>query len=142
MRQVRVLIADDHEEMLDRIRTLLEPDFEIVGAVGDGHALLSATEELQPDVIVTDISMPQMSGIEAAREIVRRNPSSKIILITVHNDPDFVREGFAAGVLGYVLKMKASQELPHAINRVFQGSRFVSPLVENQIEPGVIDESD
>src|SRR6185295_8829237 len=106
----------------------------IVGAVGDGRALLSASEILQPDVIVTDISMPQMDGMEAAREIIQRKPGSKIILLTVHNDPALARQGFAAGVLGYVLKMKASQELSHAICEVVKGNRYVSPLVEIDIE--------
>jgi DNA-binding NarL/FixJ family response regulator len=127
---VRVLIADDHEDVLDDIRDLLEPEFEVVGAVADGEALLSAVEDLRPDVIVTDISMPRMSGIEAAREIMRRNPSSKIILLTVHKDPALARQGFTAGVLGYVLKMKASRELSRAVYEVFQGNRYVSPLVE------------
>ncbi|HEU4387178.1 MAG TPA: response regulator transcription factor [Blastocatellia bacterium] len=130
MEQVRVLIADDHEDMLESICDLLEPEFSVVGAVRDGHALVSAAEDLQPDVIVTDISMPQMNGIEAAKEIIRRNPRSKIILITVHNNASLVKEGFAAGVLGYVLKMKASQELSRAVNEVVQGNRYVSPLIK------------
>lgn len=130
VRQVRVLIADDREEMLEDIRDLLEPEFEVVGSVGDGLALVLAFESLKPDVIVTDISMPTMTGIEASREILQRNPSSKIILITAHNDPALVREGFSAGVMGYVLKMKAAQELSRAIHEVSRGNRYVSPLVE------------
>jgi DNA-binding NarL/FixJ family response regulator len=126
-----VLIADDHEDVLDDIRDLLEPEFDVVGTVGDGEALLSAAESLRPDVIVTDISMPRMNGIEAAREIIQRDPSSKIILMTVHKDPALVRQGFTAGVLGYVLKMKASHELSRAVYEVLQGNRYVSPLVED-----------
>jgi Response regulator containing a CheY-like receiver domain and an HTH DNA-binding domain len=130
MKTLRVLIADDNEDMLESIRDLLEPEFEVVGAVGDGHSLQSAAEDLQPDVIVTDISMPQMNGIEAAEQIIQRNPLSRIILITVHNNPALVKQGFAAGALGYVLKISASQELSHAVHQVFQGNCYVSPLVE------------
>jgi DNA-binding NarL/FixJ family response regulator len=127
---VRVLIADDHEEVLGDIKELLEPEFDVVGAVGDGEELLVAAENLQPDVIVTDIAMPRMNGIEAAREIISRNPSSKIILMTVHRDPAMVRQGLAAGALGYVVKMKASHELSEAVNQVSQGHRYISPSVQ------------
>lgn len=130
---VRVLIADDCEEVREDIRHLLEPEFEVVGSVGDGCALVSAVESLKPDVIVADISMPAMTGIEASKQILQRDPSSKIILITVHNDAALVREGFSAGVMGYVLKMKAGHELSRAVHEVLQGDRYVSPLVKGSL---------
>jgi DNA-binding NarL/FixJ family response regulator len=127
MAPIRVLLADDHEEVLDDIRDLLQPEFVVVAAVGDGPSLLLAAEKLKPDVIVTDISMPQMDGIAAAKVILQKDPTSRVILLTVHNDPALVNQGFAAGVRGYVLKLKASQELAQAIRRVLQGERYLSP---------------
>ena len=131
MRQIRVLIADDHEEVLDDLRDLLEPEFKVVGAVSNGLALLTAAETLKPDVIVTDISMPEMSGIEAARRIIEKDPDARIILLTMHNDRALVEQGFAAGVLGYSLKIKAKQELALAIYQALDGKRFISPHVQN-----------
>lgn len=128
MRRIRVLIADDHEEMLDDIRQLLEPEFDVVGTVGDGQSLLSAAETFQPDVIVTDISMPHLNGIEATRLIIQKNPASRIVLITVHNDQALVEQALTAGALGYVLKLKADEELALAIHSVLQDKPFVSSL--------------
>jgi DNA-binding NarL/FixJ family response regulator len=124
VQQIRVLIADDHADVLDDIRDLLEPDFDVVGAVADGHELLIAVESLNPDVIVTDISMPGLNGIEAARRIIEKYPDSKIILLTMHNDPALIEQGFAAGALGYVLKVKANMDLPQAIYQALEGKRF------------------
>ena len=128
--RIRVLIADDHEQMLKDIRDLLEPEFDVVGAVGDGQALLLAADAYQPEVIITDISMPHLNGIEAARLIIQKNPASRIILLTVHNDPALVEEGFAAGARGYVLKMKADEELALAIHSALQDKPFISPLAK------------
>lgn len=131
MGRIRVLIADDHEEVLDDICGLLEPEFDVVGAVGDGQALVSAADTFQPDVIVTDISMPRLNGIEAVRLIIQNNPASRIILLTVHNDSALVEQGFFAGVIGYVLKLKADEELSRAIHSALENKRFISPLVKN-----------
>ncbi len=133
MGRIRVLIADDHEEILDDICGLLEPEFDVVGAVGDGHALISAASAFQPDVIVTDISMPRLNGIEAARLIIQKNPASKIILMTVHNDSAMVEQGLSAGALGYVLKLTAEDELPQAIHSALKDKRFISPRVTNSL---------
>jgi DNA-binding NarL/FixJ family response regulator len=127
--RIRVLIADDHEEILDDICGLLEPEFDVVGAVGDGQALISAADTFQPDVIVTDISMPFLNGIEAARLIIQKNPASRIILMTVHNDSALLEQGFSAGALGYVLKLKAEDELLQAIHSALEDKRFISPQV-------------
>lgn len=135
MGRIRVLIADDHEEILDDICGLLEPEFDVVGAVGDGQALISAADAFQPDVIVTDISMPLLNGIEAARLIIQKNPASRIILMTVHNDSALVEQGFSAGALGYVLKLKAEDELSQAIHSALEDKRFISPQVVNSL-PG------
>jgi DNA-binding NarL/FixJ family response regulator len=127
--RIRVLIADDHEEILDDICGLLEPEFDVVGAVGDGQSLLSAADTFQPDVIITDISMPRLNGIEAARLIIQKNPASRIILLTAHNDSALVEQGFSAGALGYVLKLKADEELSLAIRSALEDKRFISPGV-------------
>jgi DNA-binding NarL/FixJ family response regulator len=127
--RIRVLIADDHNGMLDDIRGLLEPEFDVVGAVGDGQALISAADTFQPDVIVTDISMPRLNGIEAARLIIQKNPASRIILLTAYNDSALVEQGLSAGALGYVLKLKADEELSLAIHNALEDHRFVSPEV-------------
>jgi len=127
--QIRVLIADDHKGMLDEIRGLLEAEFNVVGAVGDGQALISAADEFQPDVIITDISMPRMNGIEAARLIIQKNPASRIILLTAYNDSALLEQGLSAGALGYVLKLKADEELSLAIHYALKDHRFVSPEV-------------
>ena len=129
MDRIRVLIADDHEEILDDICGLLEPEFDVVGAVGDGQSLLSAADAFQPDVIVTDISMPRLNGIEAARQIIQKNPASRIILLTAHNDSALLEQGFSAGALGYVLKLKADEELSMAIRSALEDKRFISPGV-------------
>jgi DNA-binding NarL/FixJ family response regulator len=130
VQQIRVLIADDHADVLDDIRDLLEADFDVVGAVSDGQQLLKAAELLKPDVIITDISMPELNGIEAARRIIEKYPDSKIILLTMHNDPALIEQGFAAGALGYVLKVKANMDLPQAIYQAMEGKRFPEPPVK------------
>jgi two-component system, NarL family, response regulator NreC len=130
VQQIRVLIADDHADVLDDIRDLLESDFDVVGAVGDGQKLLKAVEDLRPDVIVTDISMPELNGIEASRRIIEKYPDSKIILLTMHNDPALIEQGFAAGALGYVLKVKANIDLAQAIYQALEGKRFPVPAIK------------
>lgn len=129
MGRIRVLIADDHEEILGDISELLESEFDVVGAVGDGQALISAAAIYQPDVIVTDISMPRLNGIEAARMIIKNNPDSRIILMTAYNDSSLVEQGFSAGALGYVMKLKAEDELALAIHSALEDKPFVSPMI-------------
>jgi DNA-binding NarL/FixJ family response regulator len=124
--RIRVLIADDHEDILDDIRGLLEPEFDVVAAVGDGQALLSAADSVQHDVIVTDISMPRLNGIEATRRIIQKNPASRVILMTVHKDTALVEQGLSVGALGYVLKLKADEELALAIHSAVEDKRFIS----------------
>ena len=132
MGRIRVLIADDHVELLDDICGLLEPEFDVVGAVGDGQALVSAASIYKPDVIVTDISMPHLNGIQATRLIIQNNPASRIILMTAHNESALVEQGFSAGALGYVLKMQLEDELRQAIHSALKEKRFISPQVTNR----------
>ena len=125
----RLLLADDHTLLLDGIRLMLAPEYELIGSVEDGHSLLAAARDLKPDVILLDISMPLLNGIDAAHQLRRIVPSSKLIFVTMHADPDFVTEAFRAGASGYVLKRAAASELMTAVREVLKGNQFVSPLV-------------
>lgn len=126
---MRVLVADDNDDVLRDIRDLLEPEFDVIGTVGDGNSLVSAAEEFKPDVIIADISMPDLSGIEAAAKILEINPDSRIVLLTAHNDSALVDEGMAVGALGYVIKLNAGEDLARAINEAVRGRRFLSSVI-------------
>jgi DNA-binding NarL/FixJ family response regulator len=125
----RLLLADDHTLLLDGIRLLLEPEFELVGSVEDGQALLAAAKALKPDVILLDISMPILNGIDAARRLRKLVPSARLIFVTMHSDSDYVAEAFRAGAMGYLLKRSAASELLTAVRAVLKGHHYVSPLV-------------
>src|SRR5712692_1391555 len=125
----RVLLADDHTLLLEGIRLMLEPEFELVGSVEDGQQLLAAARTARPDVILLDISMPVLNGIDAAHQLRKMLPSAKLIFLTMHADPDYVTEAFRAGAAGYLLKRSAASELLTAIREVLKGHHYVSPLV-------------
>ena len=125
----RLLLADDHTLLLEGIRLLLEPEFDLVGSVEDGQALLAAAKTLKPDLILLDISMPRLNGIDAARSLRKLLPSTKLIFVTMHADADYVAEAFRAGAMGYILKRSAASELLIAIRAVLKGNYYVSPLV-------------
>src|SRR5262245_39917914 len=129
MPQPRLLLADDHRETADLLSELLRADFDVVGRVEDGVALVSAVEELSPDVIVSDISMPHLDGISAATAILRKNPNARIVLITVHSDPVLAELGLSAGVMAYILKRDAGDELVPAVRSALRGERHVSSRV-------------
>jgi DNA-binding NarL/FixJ family response regulator len=123
---MRVLLADDHPGVLRAVQGLLEPDLEVVGAVDSGESLFDAATKLQPDVIVTDISMPKLSGIEAANRLRESGCSSKIVFLTVHTDPDVLRIALKTGALGYVVKTSIDTDLLLAIQEAIVGRIFVS----------------
>ena len=126
----RVLLAEDHPETAELLRGLLQPEFDVVETVTDGLALLVAADRLSPDVIVSDIQMPGLDGIQAALAILRKNPDSRIVLVTVHCDPLLAERGFESGVLGFVLKRAAGDELVPAVHSAQRGERHVSPLLQ------------
>ena len=128
MTRVRILLADDHKEMRDRVVRLLERDFDVVGAVDDGAALLEAEPKLRPDVCVVDISMTSVGGIDAATSLKARGSTAKIVFLTVHGDPDFVRAALDAGAFGYVLKSRMVSDLSAAIKGAMAGRQFISDL--------------
>ncbi len=128
MDRIRVLLADDHEVMLDRVARLLATECTVVGTVTDGQQALDAVRELKPDVLVLDISMPVMNGIETAHRLKKAGVEIRIVFLTEHDDPDFAREALEAGALGYVIKPRIASDLMIAINEVCAGRSFVSPL--------------
>lgn len=128
MRRPRVLLADDHQLVREAFARLLESDCDVVGAVADGRALLAAVPELRPDIVVLDIAMPLLNGLDAARQLKRLMPEVKLIFLTVSEDPDLAAEAFRAGGSGYLLKNSAASELLKSIQEVFQGRSYVTPL--------------
>ena len=129
MTKVRILIADDHPAMQDKVAALLEGTFEIVGVVGDGQAAVNEAVRHHPDIVLMDISMPIMSGTDAAEYLIRTNIKPKIIFLTVHEDSDFVRAALATGAAGYVIKSHMATDLFPAIQAALAGRRFVSPCI-------------
>jgi DNA-binding NarL/FixJ family response regulator len=125
----RVLLADDHALLLGAFEKLLAGEFDIVGQVGDGRALVAAAEELQPDVIVLDISMPLLNGLEAGRQIKQKSRGVKLVFLTMNEDADLAAEAFRSGASGYVLKRSAASELTTAIREVMQGRSYITPLI-------------
>jgi len=125
----RVLLADDHSLLLTAFTRLLSSECEVVGEVTDGRALVAAAEALKPDVIVLDISMPLLNGLEAGRQIKHRLPDVKLVFLTMNEDPEVAAEAFRAGASGYLLKRSAGSELATAIREVAQGRSYITPLV-------------
>jgi DNA-binding NarL/FixJ family response regulator len=122
----RVLIADDHALVVEGLQKLLEGACEVVGTVNDGRALLAAAQRLKPDVILVDVSMPLLNGIDACVRLRALVPSSRIVVLTMHADPSYAAEALRAGAAGYVLKGSASSELLRAIRAVMRGQRYLA----------------
>ena len=129
MNKIRIFLADDHPAMLEKIADLLEGTYEIVGTAPDGRTALNKVVQEHPDVLLMDISMPILSGIEAAESLIRMHTDTKIIFLTVHEDPDFVRAALATGAAGYVIKAHMATDLFPAIREALAGHRFISPWV-------------
>lgn len=127
----RILLADDHPDMLGVVARLLGRSFDVVGMVGDGESLVAIAAELQPDVLVVDISMPVLTGIEAAQKLKERGNPARIVFLTVHDDPDFVRASLATGAFGYVVKPRVATDLIPAIREALAGRIFISPSVSD-----------
>jgi DNA-binding NarL/FixJ family response regulator len=127
--KVRVLLADDHQEVIASVCSTLGEEFEVVGAVENGNQAVSAVLKLDPDVLVTDISMPLLDGLQAATRIQKVNQHTKIIFLTIHEDPDFLAAAFKAGASGYVTKPRLSLDLILAIYEVLKGRTFVSKSI-------------
>ena len=124
-----VLVADDHSLVLERVVSLLRPDFEVVGTANNGSNLVAEAQRLQPDVIVLDITMPVLNGIEAAHELREIGSTARLVFLTVHEGSAFVEACIAEGAQGYVSKSRLATDLIPAINEALSGHRFISPTV-------------
>jgi DNA-binding NarL/FixJ family response regulator len=133
MRKTRLLLADDHKIVLEGLSSILESEFEIVGAVEDGRALVAEAQRLRPEVVVADISMPGLNGIDAVRKIKKMDPHIKIVFLTMHSEASYAASGFDAGASGFVLKHSAPQELITAIREALQGRTYVTPLIAGEL---------
>jgi DNA-binding NarL/FixJ family response regulator len=129
MKRPRVILADDHTLMLDALKTLLEPEFEVVGTFADGRDLVEGASALTPNVIVLDIGMPVMNGLIAGQKLKQAMPLVKLVYLTMNHDPDIAGEAFRLGASGYLLKQSAGAELIRAIREVVRGGFYVTPLM-------------
>jgi DNA-binding NarL/FixJ family response regulator len=129
MKRTRILLADDHVLIGEALKSLLASSYDVVGIVNDGRSLLAAAQTLQPDLIIVDIGMPQLNGIDATRQIKRLCPRVKMIIVTMNEDGGLVGEAFRAGASGYLLKTSASNELLQAIQEVLKGASYLSPRI-------------
>jgi DNA-binding NarL/FixJ family response regulator len=141
MKKPRVLMADDHSLILAGLRKLVEGECEVVGTVEDGRALVEAAQTLRPDLILLDISMPLLNGLEAARQLRTLVPDSKLIFLTMHASPTYATEAFQAGASGYLLKHSAAEELSQAIKSVLQGRHYLTPLLTKEVMDSVLSPS-
>jgi len=133
MTRPRVLLADDHRMVVDGLKSLLADEFELVGAVEDGRALPAAAKKLKPDVIVADITMPHLNGIDALDRLKKDNPNVKLVFLTMHQDAAYARRALEAGALGFVVKHSAPTELVLAIQAALKGKTFITPALAGTV---------
>lgn len=133
MPKTKILIADDHTLLAEGIAGFLSTEYDVIGIVSDGRQLLAEATRLRPNLILLDISMPGLNGIEAARQLQKVIPESKLIFVTQQTDPQYLRAAFRAGGVGYVAKHSATKELMVALRKVVAGGTYVSPLLQNKI---------
>jgi len=126
MSRPRILLADEHVLIQEGLRRMLEPQHNIVDAVSDGRALVDAALRLKPDLIILDVTMPLLSGIEAARQIRKRQPRVRLLFLTVHANPAYLREALSAGATGYILKSSTREQILDAVKTVLAGERYLS----------------
>lgn len=138
MRKTRILLADDHTMICAAFRKLLEPEYEVVGMVRDGRGLLRAAGDLKPDVVLVDIGMPLLNGLDAGRELKKLMPGIKLIFLTMNPDPDVASEALRIGASGYLLKNSQEDELLQAIRNAIKGISYVTPQIDQAIEQSFI----
>ncbi|MGA2882284.1 MAG: response regulator transcription factor [Bryobacteraceae bacterium] len=127
MKRSRVLLADDHVLILEGLRKILEPYHEVVGAVSDGRSLVDSALRLKPELIVLDVTMPFLTGVDAARQIHKRLPRTKLLFLTVHANPAYLREAWSAGATGYILKSSTREQILDAVTKALAGQTYISP---------------
>jgi DNA-binding NarL/FixJ family response regulator len=133
MNKVRVLLADDHKIVAEGLRGLLEPEYELVGIAENGHELIAKAKESHPDVIIADITMPSLNGIEAIGQIKKAGSKAKVIFLTMHQDVMYASRAFEAGASGFVLKHSAPDELLTAIREALKGRTYVTPIIAGEL---------
>jgi DNA-binding NarL/FixJ family response regulator len=133
MSKPRLLLADDHRILADGLRSLLEPEFEVLDIVGDGRELVAAAKKHQPDVIVADVTMPLLNGIEAAAQLRSAGVKSRVVFLTMHQDVAYARRAMEAGGLGFVLKHAAAAELVAAVREALRGRTYISPMIAGEL---------
>ena len=134
MTRPTILIADDHKMFAQGLAGLLEDEFDLVGIVANGQALIDEMEKQQPDLLIVDISMPVLNGLDAVRRLNLKNTGTKVVFLTMHADTRLLREAFECGGMGYVLKQSAGEELLFALRQVMNGHRYLSPAIEKERE--------
>lgn len=134
MKRPRVILADDHTMIREALKSLLEPEFEVVGMFGDGLSLIEAAPALQPNVIVLDIGMPKMNGLNAGQRLKQLMPLVKLVYLTMNADPDMTGEAFRLGASAYLLKNSAAAELLHAVRQVMRGGFYVTSLMTKDMD--------
>ena len=134
MKKRRILLADDHKFITDSLKSILEPTYEIVGIVEDGQMLIKEAARLLPDVLIVDISMPKLNGLEAVRQIKKEGIDSKVVFLTMHPDVMYASSALEAGALGYVLKHSAHSELQQAVENVLLGKIFITEKIAKELE--------
>lgn len=140
-RSYRIVLAEDHTILREGVRALLSsnPELEIAAEASDGREAMRLVEEFKPDLLITDLSMPRMSGVEAIRAIKKRSPKTKILVLTVHKNEEYIRATLEAGAEGYLLKDSTSTELALAVQHVLSGKRYVSPGISDTIVTGYLE---
>jgi DNA-binding NarL/FixJ family response regulator len=134
MKRARLLLGDDHTLMLEGLRKILEPEFEVAGTAGDGRALVREAMRLKPDVVLAEVSLPLLHGIEAARQIRKRLPGAKVVFLTTHADLTYLRDALRVGASGYILKTAAGKELTQAVRQVLRGRIYVTSELTRAVE--------
>jgi DNA-binding NarL/FixJ family response regulator len=134
MTRPTILIADDHKMFAQGLAGLLEDEFDLVGSVENGQALIDAAVRLKPDLIIVDISMPVLNGLDAVRRLNQANTRAKVVFLTMHADIRLLREAFQCGGVGYVLKQSAGEELLFALRQVMSGQNYISPSIEKELK--------
>ena len=138
MQRPRIILADDHTLVLDALKNLIEPEFEVVGTFNDGQALVEGVSQLNPNVVVLDIGMPTMNGLNAGQRLKQMLPMVKLVYLTMNDDPDVAGEAFRLGASAFVLKNSAATELLQAIRKVVRGGYYVTPLMTKGMEGSVV----
>lgn len=138
MKRTRLLLADDHTMICDGLRRMLEPEYEVIGCVGDGRALLKSALELKPDLVLLDIGMPLLNGLDAGRELKKLMPRVKLIFLTMNPDSDVAFEAIRIGASGYLLKNSPGDELIQAVHNAVRGTSFITPQISLSIEKNFI----